>query len=279
MGLCYDLSGEGSLKPSPINMNLIVPNDIGHEASDSSFDGDNEYVVAHTNFSDCGNESDVEGEGQLIAPSTPRERKTWIRHTTYGITKVAKGVKTGTIKSGNLIGKAVTHTIKGHGLHPRRKYLREKPKQTKKKRKSRDHHIAVNKALRNTRRNSSTYVPSSIMAGQLKAPDQSCRTVSSVLSKLSSSPSFPAKVLLSTYLSSLSDLDFSFLSGGTVEVRHCGFIMLFYLADALIHVSTFSILIAWGGAGLFWERRSYWRVCCGKSIMGQSLARGGVHCS
>jgi hypothetical protein len=205
----------------PTKLNLSIQNDVDEMDSDFS-NGDDAGSIFSDNY-------DSDDEEQPVEPMTPRsdgygearKKKKWIKNTTYGITKVAKGVKTGTIKSGSLIGKAVTHTIKG-----RRSYLRDKPRQTKGKAKIRDHHVAVNKALKKlqspdkqTSTGSKLHAPKSIMAGQLKPPDQSCRTVSDILSTVSSSPSIQAKMLLSALLSPLTDLDNSFLSGGAVEVR------------------------------------------------------------
>lgn len=168
---------------------------------------------------ECGQRSPHSLSSQKLKGS-----KKWIRSTTHGITKVAKGVKTGTIKSGSMIGKAVSHKIMPHGLHKRR-YLREKQRKASIKGKSKDHHIAVNKALKTVQvspRIKNTHMmlqmPSTVMAGQLKAPDQSCRTVSYILSSLSSEPSSKAKDLLSSHLLNLSDIDLSFLSGGAVEL-------------------------------------------------------------
>lgn len=52
----------------------------------------------------------------------------------------------------------------------------------------------------------------------MKAPDQSCRNVSTILDNLSHSPSLQAKALLSSHLSTPSDVDMTFLGGGLAEV-------------------------------------------------------------
>ena len=63
-----------------------------------------------------------------------------------------------------------------------------------------------------------------IMAGQLSAPDQSCRTVSHILSELSkkehnTDSHFETRKLLESQLVTESNLDTWFLRGGPTEVR------------------------------------------------------------
>ncbi len=63
-----------------------------------------------------------------------------------------------------------------------------------------------------------------IMAGQLSAPDQSCRTVSHILSELSKEEHnkdahFATRKLLESEFETESNLDTWFLRGGPTEVR------------------------------------------------------------
>jgi hypothetical protein len=221
---------------SSILPNLQVPDEVGLIESTSVITESNhnspgrhrDHSLSQSSSSD---DSDSDEETGLESPRSMSnykrtQSKTWIRSTTYGITKVAKGVKTGTIKSGHLIGKAVSHKIINHSLHHKRRYLREKQRKASVKGRQKDHHIAVNKALKTAHLSPrlmttpiTLQMPNGILAGQLKAPDQSCRTVSCILSTLSSEPSSQAKALLSTHLLALSDVDSSFLSGGAIEVR------------------------------------------------------------
>ena len=264
-------------------MNLKIPNDMGKSDSDSSIEdeagyGDDNYVIDHDAIDLSAHSEDVEDVMNEMTPSSKvgerRRKKKWMKNTTHGITKVAKGVKTGTIKSGTFIGKAVTYPIKGHGRKQKRKYLKEKhSKKTRGKSKSKDHHIAVNKAIRNMRTPSGA--SNSIMAGQLQAPDQSCRTVSNILSRLSSSPSIEAAKLLEFHLSSTTDLDASFLSGGTAEVRFslCLLIPIFFFShDGPL------LRIARSRLGTCQLLRSSGRVHCCKGFVGKPLARRGLHC-
>jgi hypothetical protein len=57
-----------------------------------------------------------------------------------------------------------------------------------------------------------------ILAGQLSATDQSCRTVSHVLSEMSGNPQFDS--LLISQVSAKSELDSCFLRGGAAEVSY-----------------------------------------------------------
>ena len=248
----YDLMNSAHSVPTNVDVGAQKKISESYD-SDSTNEGDGPYVFSDHSKADSDYDDDAI---EAVFPSTPgssdpRKKKKWIRTTTNGITKVAKGVKTGTIKSGSLIGKAVTHTIafpiKGH----RRSYLRDKPRQTNGKKKSRDHHVAVNKALKNmhspARQNlEDQEVSNSIIAGQLKPPDQSCRTVSDILSTLSSSPSLHTKALLSAHLSAPADLDLSFLSGGIVEVSwNFDSVMLFSYV-VLTYILCLLYSVAWG---------------------------------
>eukprot|EP00557_Chaetoceros_sp_GSL56_P005119 CAMPEP_0176499580 /NCGR_PEP_ID=MMETSP0200_2-20121128/13008_1 /TAXON_ID=947934 /ORGANISM="Chaetoceros sp., Strain GSL56" /LENGTH=1717 /DNA_ID=CAMNT_0017898019 /DNA_START=64 /DNA_END=5217 /DNA_ORIENTATION=+ len=219
---------------SPIVHNLKVADDLGLDdfrsfAAESNHNSPERPFDHSFSPSSSRDDSDSDGETGLESPHSlsnqKRKRsKTWIRSTTHGITKVAKGVKTGTIKSGHLIGKAVSHKIIHHGINKRR-YLREKQKKAKMKVRQKDHHIAVNKALKTAQlsprlknKQNTLQIPNGIMAGQLKAPDQSCRTVNYILCTLSSETSSQAKALLCTHLLACSDIDSSFLSGGAMKL-------------------------------------------------------------
>lgn len=215
--------GSNSMPVSPINMDLIVSNHADISDSDSSIEDKDDFT---------GQISKGEVfQSEMIEPLSPhsttpgsRKKKRWMYHTTHGITKVAKGVKTGTVKSGTIIGKAVTYTIKGGGLK-KRTILKDKPRRKSKGNRTRDHHVAVNKALKTMHTPSgrrttleSFQTSNIIMAGQLKAPDQSCRTVSYILKNMSKMQTLPAKPLFSAHFAAPSDIDLCFLSGGLVEV-------------------------------------------------------------
>jgi hypothetical protein len=272
--------------------NMQVPDEVGLIESTSFVEESNhnspERHLDHSlSPSSSRDDSDSDEETGLESPQSwsnrkRRQSKTWIRSTTYGITKVAKGVKTGTIKSGHLIGKAVSHKIINHSLQKRR-YLREKQKKANMKGRQKDHHIAVNKALKTAQlspghKNApiTLQMPNGIMAGQLKAPDQSCRTVSYILSTLSSEPSSQAKALLSTHLLASSDVDSSFLSGGAIEVR----LSLFIMNRRKISMNSvlsqcYFFYVAWSccQSNRAWEATK--RVCSCKGTMGQPLERRG----
>lgn len=68
-----------------------------------------------------------------------------------------------------------------------------------------------------------SHLYNSVLAGELSAPEQSCRTVSSMLSKMSSQPETSDVLdsfsnLLSTLVETTSELDDCFLLGGAVQV-------------------------------------------------------------
>ncbi len=211
---------------SPTHLDLVASNDsnVQNVYDCSSID---EVSQVDESISDDQSEgSNAFEDSEVLTPKTAK-RKKWIKH---GVSKVAKGVKTGTIKSGKIVtksgkivGKAVSHPFKGHGRN--RGYLPEKTLEKRKLRTStKDHHVAVNRALKtykkkspSKRKSRSLTIPNSVMAGQLKPPEQSLRTVGYIISKLSDSDSLESKSQLAD-LNPISDLDCSFLSGGTVEL-------------------------------------------------------------
>eukprot|EP00979_Chaetoceros_neogracilis_P018480 scaffold10645_cov277-Chaetoceros_neogracile.AAC.1 len=87
--------GSNSMPVSPINMDLIVSNHADISDSDSSIEDKDDFT---------GQISKGEVfQSEMIEPLSPhsttpgsRKKKRWMYHTTHGITKVAKGVKTGT---------------------------------------------------------------------------------------------------------------------------------------------------------------------------------------
>ncbi len=203
---------------SPTNLDLVASNDYDCSSVDEASQVDE-------SISDAQSEGSIGFEdSEVLTPKTAK-RKKWIKQ---GVSKVAKGVKTGTIKSGKIVtksgkivGKVVSHPFKGKN----RGYLPEKALEKRKlKTSTRDHHVAVNRALKtykkkspSKRKSRSITIPNSVMAGQLKPPEQSLRTVGYIISKLADSDSLESKSQLAD-LNPISDLDCSFLSGGTVEL-------------------------------------------------------------
>lgn len=196
-----------------------------NEASDLDSSVEGEGIVQHE-MKEQNDSFDADFYDDDAVPTSPstsprrRKKKTWIRHTTHGISKVAKGVGKGTMKAVTTTGKVVTHTVIGNTRH-RRTHLRERTRRMNDNQKSRDHHKAVLKAIKSPRgkvKSFSIETPDAILVGQMKAPDQSCRNVSTILDNLSHSPSLQAKALLSSHLSTPSDVDMTFLGGGLAEV-------------------------------------------------------------
>jgi hypothetical protein len=140
------------------------------------------------------------------------KRKSW--------KKIAKGVKAGTaitgktvIKSGKMVGSLVST-----GMRSTTK------RNSSTIRRGKDHHIAVNKTLKTINCEDADFL-SNVVAGELSAPDQSCRVVSHILRELSSddvkgdAASFAARNhALSKFINLTSDLDNWFLTGGPIEL-------------------------------------------------------------
>lgn len=204
--------------------NKFISVSKSNEASDLDSSIDGEGIVQHE-MKEENDSFEANFYDESVVPNSPstsprrRKKNTWIRHTTHGISKVAKGVGKGTMKAVTTTGKVVTHTVIGNTRH-RRTYLRERTRRMNNNQKSRDHHKAVLKAIKSPRGKVKSFSTETehILVGQMKAPDQSCRNVSTILNNLSHSPSLQAKALLSSHLSTPSDVDMTFLGGGLAEV-------------------------------------------------------------
>jgi hypothetical protein len=169
-----------------------------------------DYFDEESMHSDCSS-SDVEEEDEdgenFFTPQKGSKSHGWIRNTTSGFSKVARGVKSGTIT----VGKA---------LKTRRRRRRNLPRTPGQGKRSiyRDHNVAVNRMLKSSRHLSSNSV-SNALAGQLNAGCETCRTVNNVISGLKGSvDTMDNSNILSDVLSLETELDSSFLTGGLVEV-------------------------------------------------------------
>jgi hypothetical protein len=154
-----------------------------------------------------------------------QKRKKWIG-------KVAKGTGKNVIKSGKIVGKVVSKSVIGHGkkVPKREPKLRRRRTEKRAMKKNADHHVAVNRALstknKKRRRNLDklVHVPNKLMAGQLSAPDQSCRIVSHVLSELSATASEQSAIsdnmtdAICSLFAHSSEFDSWFLRGGCLEL-------------------------------------------------------------
>ena len=157
--------------------------------------------------------------------SRSQKRKKWIG-------KVAKGTGKHVIKSGKKVGKVVSKSVIGHGARVPKREPKLRRRRTEKRaiKKNADHHIAVNQALSTTTKKRQrnfkklAHAPNKIMAGQLSAPDQSCRTISHVLSEISvtaseqSTISNPVTDAFYSLFTHSSEFDSWFLRGGCLEL-------------------------------------------------------------
>lgn len=195
--------------------------DVGYDMS-----SDSDWDAESLGYAEMGDEVDV-----VDAFATPKSGKG--RHL---IGKLAKSVKTTTSSTGRTvmrqsvkIGKGTVSA--GKSMIPRRKRnppqkepKRKTPAKKSNKRLEKDLHVAVNRSMRRIERVKSRQVESpTVLAGQLSAPEQSCRAVSKMLSHMSgvprSSPLSPDfSSLMYTLVESQTHLDSWFLHGGATEL-------------------------------------------------------------
>ena len=164
--------------------------------------------------------------------STESDKRTRRKNGKKWIGKVAKGTGNHVIKSGRKVGKVVSKRMIGHGKKAPKREPKLRRRRTEKRdiKKNLDHHVAVNQALsatkRKRRRKAGKLVaaPKNIMAGQLSAPDQSCRIVSHVLSEMSAAASEELAIsdsvtnAISSLFGQTSELGTWFLRGGCLEL-------------------------------------------------------------
>lgn len=218
-----------------------------------SFDEVPTLNIVNDGLSESDYDEGLDGHEEVA--TTPIEfrfgpkKKKWISNGAGGIVKVAKGVKTGTaitgkqvVKHGKMVGKgtvkvgkgtvnaglAITKTITSHSsstnFEPRLSVKSNEKSTLRRTRK--DHHVAINKTLKDMDKQKAQLFANSstrIMAGQLSAPDQSCRTVSHILSELSKEEHnkdahFATRKLLESEFETESNLDTWFLRGGPTEL-------------------------------------------------------------
>ena len=203
----------------------------GSEYNESDLgDHDGNFVVEMLDTEEDIDDSADEGAPGMESGSPRRKRKKWIKGA--GIGRVAKTVKTGTtmtgkqvVKQGKKVGKGTViagraiisksnvHLHRPPGREPRKRVIKQIGK---------DHHVAVNKAIRLMKNSSVTSPSAQVTAGELSAPDQSCRVVSQVLSDMSSllciSPSSQISDMIASQMETKSELDCWFLCGGSVEL-------------------------------------------------------------
>ena len=170
--------------------------------------------------------ADSEGEYDELLPtaysSLRRKNNRWIKKSAV---KMAKTVKTGTNKLGKntvTAGKAAGRAIMAAPISAPKQPSRQ-PRRLKNRRKTvQDHHIAVNKAVNRSLRHSRSKVEQKLIAGQLCAPDASCKTVSHILEEISSIAEAGTDAitlnLVQSQAESSSELQSWFLRGDSIEL-------------------------------------------------------------
>ena len=170
-------------------------------------------------------EFDISVEDSL--PNRPRKSRKFIG-------KIAKSVKTKTATTGKQVVKVGRGTVNAGKaiVSGRPKNLPREPNSVKlrsRRKVERDLRVSVsNKAIKRVEKNESQLESNSDafsdnIAGELSASEQSCRTVSKMLSRMSSvTPTSPAasefSPLLASHLEIESDLDVMFLQGSSLEL-------------------------------------------------------------
>ena len=191
---------------------------VDHSTSYISQPGTFDEECIHSDSSSFDVEEEIEEESEeednyeeyahnACIPYKESKSHGWIKSTASGLSKVAKGMKSGTIT----VGKA---------LKQRRHTTRHLPRTPGQGKRSvyKDHHIAVNKMLKSSRHVSSNGM-SNALAGQLNAGCETCRTVNNIISGLKVSNQLDENSnILSDMLSEDTELDSAFLTGGLVEV-------------------------------------------------------------
>eukprot|EP00978_Attheya_sp_CCMP212_P007182 scaffold16717_cov53-Attheya_sp.AAC.5 len=260
---------------SPLNQGLDAPVIEGGDEFDYGTDtGDEEE--------DDGVESEEEPCSPRTADGGSPYKKKSPKTRASKIGRVAKKVKRGTAYTGMQVvkqsrnvgygtviaGRAIISKtgVVAHGSRPPGREPRA-PIRGAQKKGVRDHHVAVNKAMKSMKKHAtskevwSSEEEQHILAGQLSATDQSCRTVSHVLSEMSGNPQFDS--LLISQVSAKSELDSCFLRGGAAEI---GVVPSKKKSERLIH----GCLVA----RCLWE--SHWREeWCGTNVQSNLLAWEG----
>lgn len=157
-----------------------------------------------------------------IAQSVKTKTTAAARSTTKKVVSQSVKVGMGTVNAGKATvnaGKAILP------IRPKKPPMKEPKSAKRQTRRQRASGLRVDVNSRSMRRVAllESHLHSSVLAGELSAPEQSCRTVSSMLSKMSAQPepsvmSDSFSSLLSSLVESTSELDKSFLHGGALQV-------------------------------------------------------------
>jgi len=207
--------------------------------SHGSFEGERESDFENLEWEgDAGEQTDHENddhddEDDVEFEETPQKQNK--RRLIIG--QIAKSVKSGTVTTGMQVmkqskkaGKALVGPISR--ARPKNPPATE-PKSRKVKtsgrlnrRREKDHHIVLSRTMKkigNKTKESKVWLsdPPRVLAGQLSAPDQSCRMASHVLSRMSPSASNRHDQFaryLAEQIADKSDLDKSFLQGSAAQL-------------------------------------------------------------
>lgn len=198
-----------------------------------SEDEDSVEGIAETAPNDCvedGEAGTEENPGDRSRSSSPVKKKRFmgkLAHTVKSKTaSTGKAVVRGSVKVGKGTMSAGKAIIPIRSMNPPAKEPNQKNLGRSKRQTERDLHVAVSRGMKRIERMDSRAIlldAPAVLAGELAAPEQSARTVSNMLAKISSVPrssefceSF--NELLSSTIEHKSSQDKWFLHGGAVQL-------------------------------------------------------------
>ena len=176
-------------------------------------------------------DAELEGINETLLPPLQRKGRRIIG-------QIAKSVKSGTVTTGMQVmkqskkaGKALVGPIsrarlkKPPAAEPKSRKVKT-PGRSYRRNEAKDHHIVLSRTMKQigkTKQKAKVWLsePPRVLAGQLSAPDQSCRIASHVISRMSSSASDgneEVASILAEQIADQSDLDRSFLQGGAAQL-------------------------------------------------------------
>ena len=146
-----------------------------------------------------------------------------------GTVNVGKAAAKGTVNAGKALtataGKTVIAPLLGKNQKPPKQEPKAKQTSKERKRQEKELHVEVSKTMKQIEKIEQTFRAPDVLAGELCAPEQSCRTASRVLSRMSNlPPSHPLwkrfNDVLYEQIDPKTDQDGSFLEGSSVQVRY-----------------------------------------------------------
>jgi len=203
--------------------------EMNFSASEEDFDkysSDDTYTSSSNSIQLSENEESVQKKTWTIGSAGKLIRKS----SAYSVKKIAKGMKSKlTLKTTEKVGvisKSMRVRLKAPTKEPRLGSRRPRRRKKSRKKSKNDHHVAINKTLKAMRKTEKGNCPflqpaNNITAGQLRAPDQSCRMISHILSVFTTNEKREENDtanILPPQLAPISEFDTWFLRGGSIEL-------------------------------------------------------------